>query len=133
MRDPLLATCRRAIRWRYGEMLKTERFREWAGAGGFGRSSPRLRGSGCRLRLWGGGLEQLFRGGKEDDTDSEDERGDGGGEERASKEALRFLSGYGERVYERDAGVRKPDPKLEVCYVKKARHRRRGQYGTGRP
>ncbi|KAK3305630.1 uncharacterized protein B0T15DRAFT_379455, partial [Chaetomium strumarium] len=111
-------------RWRYGELLKTERFRGWAGRADLA----------FKLTLAWFGLPVAPMGGGEgdSDSDSEDESGSGG-EKRVRKEALRFLNGYNERVYERDAGVREPDPKLEVYYLKRTRHRRRGHYGTGRP
>ncbi|KAK4237536.1 hypothetical protein C8A03DRAFT_34516 [Achaetomium macrosporum] len=132
-RNPLLAKMQEENRWRYAELLKTERFRDCAGRADLAFKFT-LAWFGLPVASMGGGVEQLFRGWREADGDSdEDGSGEEGGEERTRKEALRFLNGYRERVYERDAGVRKPDPKLEAYYVKRTRPRQRGRYGTGRP
>lgn len=135
-----LAAIQEENRWRYDELLRTERFAGWRGRADLGFKLALVWfGLPVAPMAAVGGAEV---GSEEDRSGSGSEGGSEGEGEDGHDGVLRFLNGYTERGYGKDVGVRgefavvvaagergadvgvaaEPDPKMEAYYVRERRH-----------
>lgn len=102
-----LARIQEGNRWRYAELLRSERFRAWAGKADLA----------FKFTLVWFGLPVAPMGGTAAAANGRNGEGLGlrVGEEMEAR-GLRFLNGYTERVYERDVGIRGELPLKRVGF-----------------